>query len=199
MKTSRWFRNTRSPVVTSPGRLRNRRGTLFNYYLVYLMMTGSIMAAAGVCMHATLRSDQADTASAWQLQALRNMERMFRQDIDDADNVVLNEGQLICSIRGPNGQEIGETVVWKGEGAVVRRTVSDQGSETQRQRFVFADGAIVQFRLEESRQVVVQIQERTNHVVEILAYFDSDAATGDQVSRLTIDHDVVTDAERTTP
>ncbi len=186
MKSSRWSRHALATVVLPPGRLKKRRGTLFNYYLVYLMMTGSIMAAAGLCMHATLRSDQADTASAWQLQALRNLERMFRQDIDEAESVVLNDGQLICSIRKRREHEIGATVVWTGEGAVVRRIASAQDSETQRQRFVFAEGAIADFRLEENGQVVVQIQERTNHFVEILAFFQPDVATSDQDSQLTV-------------
>ena len=146
-----------------------RRGSLFNYYLVYLLLTGSVMAAVGVSMHAVLKSDQNDSVMALQLLSLRNMEQDFRRDVENAVSTQFMDGALVCVMPDQNSAQTENsetTAVWTTDSAVVRRAVRRDGKEIQRGRYVFHD-AIAELVSHKKDEVAVRITGPGAQAVEI--------------------------------
>ena len=68
-------------LKTSPCEVQpSRRGAVFNYYMMYLFLTGMVMSTAGISLHIVLRSSTADDAAEQRLQALVRLEHQLRQD-----------------------------------------------------------------------------------------------------------------------
>ena len=145
----------------------SRRGAIFHYYMVYVLLTGSIMAAAGACLHAVLRSDATDSRQAWHLQSLLRLERQLRMDTGSAESIELTDGELWC-----RSEHHGD-IRWKVRQNIILRslTVRSDGEAPQRaaddpdapgesaDRFVFAFGPRIRFQPRDGAQLVLRIDE----------------------------------------
>ncbi len=148
-------------------RAANRRGALFHYYLVYLLLTGSIMAAAGVCLHALLKSDEKDSRVAWHLQTLLRLERQLRADTGDSQTIALTDGKLLCR------SEHDTDVSWAIDRNIITRTrglrpeTSDPGDPDDpgdsADRFVFTFGTRIAFEPRDGARIAVRIAELSAH------------------------------------
>lgn len=160
------------PAITQSQSRHPRRGALFNYYMVYLMMTAAVMAAAGICLHSLLRADQADSVIGWHLQSLLRMERQLRQDAANSGAMTVVDGNLICQVNpsevaeagAGDGTGVAKTITW----STTRHTVTREDPATSRKElFHFNVGSRVQFLppAEDSPAslVTVRLEEQSPH------------------------------------
>ncbi len=83
------------PLSVSPQPLvSSRRGVMFHYYMVYLLLSGSVMACCGVCLHALLKADSHDLRQSAHLKTLLRMERQLRADARNATSLKVDAGEL---------------------------------------------------------------------------------------------------------
>lgn len=140
----------------------SRRGALFHYYLVYLLLTGAVMAAAGVALHASLRSDHADANAAIYLLTLQRLDRQLRQDAAEAISIRMAEGRLVCELADPDSQ-LTRTATWSVNERAVQRMTAAGTTEAHHDRFAFAPGTVLSLTESPDGRVVLQIQEPSPH------------------------------------
>lgn len=125
------------------GRLSSRRGAMFHYYMVYLLMTGTVMASAGLFLHSIFKSGYRDDLQRWHLQTLGRLEGILREDIASADEVkFLPETGLICRT-APANEESPTEVRWSVEKEQLHRTSRVNGVSQQHEKFRFVTGTSV--------------------------------------------------------
>ena len=135
-----------------------RRGAMFHYYMVYLLMTGSVMASAGVCMHTLFQSGYRDEVVRNQIQTIERMERLLRVDAADATDVRSTDAnQLSCSIS--NGEFANPLIQWTANGRDLLRVVSNENAIVQRERFRFIVGTELSILSTDDGRIVVRISE----------------------------------------
>ena len=72
-------------------RRRNRRGAIFHYYLMYLLLTSILLSTAGFCLHMILDADQVDERISRHLRTLLRFDRRLREDSDLARGCSLTD------------------------------------------------------------------------------------------------------------
>lgn len=178
MRIRRPLSNTERTVTQTPVVHRHRRGALFHYYLVYVMMSGTVMASAGLCLHAIFKSGHADEMVMLQLNTLARMERALRQDVANASQVVTGApGQLLCFMPSSAGEsalvaeaapEAAEQVVWLADDTKMIRTHLVNASLVKREVFQFLAGSQVLVTADDSvRSVNSEEQANAERTEEI--------------------------------
>jgi hypothetical protein len=140
-------------IAWPPSRRRNRWGGIFNYYLMYMLLTGVMISTAGISLHIVLRSGVKDDASAFQLRTLVRLERQLRSDQTAAYDVALDDTTL--SFRTGND----ERVDWTMAGNIVTRIQTRQDEVTGRDRFVLLWGSRVVFLPTSETSITIRIAE----------------------------------------
>lgn len=141
-----------------------RRGAMFHYYLMYLLLTSTVMSMAGFGLHAALKSDQTDMAAAQYLQTLRRLEAQLREDVVQAQSLQLQDGTLVFSggISANTAQPVSGPV-WSADGHVLRRLISGDPQHSHQERFVLPAGCTIDIRQGDDPRIVIRIQERSPH------------------------------------
>lgn len=110
-------------------------------------MTGTVMASAGLCLHAVFKSGHADEMVMLQLNTLSRMERAMRQDTANARKVITRAGgQLVCSIQSSADDavsEAAEQIVWLADDNRMIRTHLVNASPISREVYQFLAGSQV--------------------------------------------------------
>jgi hypothetical protein len=115
-----------------------RRGTIFPYYLVYMMLTATLLTATGICLHSLLKASQSGSDFAFQLSTLVRLESSLRNDVNTCGNLVQT---------ADNSFEVAsdeQQIAWQFDGNVVTRTTSTNGTVNSREPFVLAAHSTVQ-------------------------------------------------------
>ncbi len=111
---------------------RKRRGAIFNYYMMYMLLSGIMLSSAGITLHLVLRSGAHDDAAEQELRTVVRMERQIRIDEQQADCGVLEGNALTLTLRN------GELVIWEAAENVISRTSRMHETVTSLDRFVLA-------------------------------------------------------------
>lgn len=171
------------PLVSS------RRGVMFHYYMVYLLLSGSVMACCGVCLHALLKADAHDLRQSAHLKTLLRMERQLRDDVENARSLRVDAGALEFVIQDSDdssanessSDETGEVqprvVRWNARDHRITREViqelqpqqSESGTQSETMpseapamssdHFIFLKGTNVQFRSRGESGAAVRFSE----------------------------------------
>lgn len=113
----------------------SRSGSLFHYYLVYLMLSGTTLAACGLFLHILLKSDYSHDQNSRQMQTLMRMEKLLRSDAADAVRTNVQDGQLVFEL--PN-EPVSEVSVPSGEtGTTATSEKSTSDNEITKVRWTF--------------------------------------------------------------
>ncbi|MCA9060538.1 MAG: hypothetical protein KDA85_18635, partial [Planctomycetaceae bacterium] len=131
-----------SSQETTSGR---RHGAAFFNVLIYMTLASAVLSAAGLCLHALIRSDEVQDRSAARIQVSFRLERSLRADQRRCGIIQLTNGQL---------QMVAEMqpIVWSIEGSAVMRQETLPDGRQARERFVFERGTGITF--EESDEFV---------------------------------------------
>ncbi len=169
--------------------LRARTGSMFHYYLVYLLLTSSIMSTVGLCLHTILKSDHSDTQAAWQVRTLHRLEQQLRFDNEQAVGVQLEHsseppgpatgeipanggavllpddagGQLVFQVANESESNQSEQIVWTIRRNVIERERVVPEAKRERDKFVFSPGSDIQFAVTDNRRLYVRIVEPLPH------------------------------------
>ena len=129
--------------VPSPQGIKatTRRGAVFHYYLMYMLLTSILLSAAGFSLHAVLDADQIDRRVAQQLKTLLKFERALREDLIATPVCSVKDEEL--QMMDPGGNV---TVTWDFDDNRVSRTKSLRGEIDGRDMFVFPKGTTVSWK-----------------------------------------------------
>ncbi len=117
-----------------------RRGGIFGYFMVYLMLAGAVSASAGAMLHIMMKNQSADLRHGESIRQLIRLEHELRSDCRSAQDVGLQDGAL--QLHSPNEHTVAYTV----EDHVVRRETSSVAGELQSlERFEFTKGTTMTF------------------------------------------------------
>ena len=110
---------------------QNRRGAIFHYYLMYLLLTSILLSTAGFSLHMILDADQVDERISQHLKTLLRLERRLREDAGLAKD---------CSIAEALNFKVGEaSIAWQIDGNRVTRQQTGEQHDTF-EHFVLAAG-----------------------------------------------------------
>lgn len=130
-----------------------RAGGIFNYYLMYLMLTGVMMGSVGLTLHLVLRSGTGNDETIRHLRQIGRLEEQLRSDAREAVSLELQDATL--RIVMPDD----ELCEWTAEGHVVHRRVTRAGSLNAQERYLLKRQTIVNILPEQPGFVVVRIEE----------------------------------------
>jgi hypothetical protein len=156
-----------------------RRGSIFNYYMMYLMLTGLMISSAGIMLHVVLRSGVIDDADQQQLRTMVRLERRLRSDRSTAGSLTVSNGELRLHSAGDQHTQ------WTCDGNTVTRTVQQGDDVTGRDRFVFSRSTAVHLLEAESGTIVMRIllqDKRYKQSSETIEKADDDSQVFDQVT-----------------
>lgn len=117
----------------------SRRGTIFHYYLIYLLLTSTLLIVAGICMHTILKADHQDEQISRQLRSLLRIQQALRQDVSLANKASLNGDRLVLQTGSDTETQ------WKVDQNIVSRDVTQNQSPFATDRFVFRRGTEAAF------------------------------------------------------
>ena len=117
----------------------NRRGSIFHYYLVYMLLTSALLSAAGLCLHAVLKADRLDAQISQHLNALRRLERTLRRDFGAATRVETSTSDALLFDYREQGLK------WIITDNIIRREARTDNRLTNSDRFVFRKGTQFEF------------------------------------------------------
>ena len=128
-----------------------RRGAVFHYYLLYVLIASILMSSAGVCLHAVLKADRIDEAASLFLKTLLRLEEQLRRDSRfatlDGDNTSLQYSD----------SENEQTIRWTiDENMILRQAVRDQAMVAM-DRYVFRRGTRLEFRHDAELRLVALV------------------------------------------
>ncbi len=118
------------------------RGSLFHYYLVYMLLTGILLTIAGASIHTILRADHRDAETSRQLHSLLKLQQALRHDLTEAETAVRDDIRLTLSFAD------GTTIVWTTDGNIVDRSITQNQQFAGRERFVFTAGTETAFEVD---------------------------------------------------
>ena len=165
----------------------SRRGSLFHYYMMYLLLTSVLMTSAGLCIHTVLKADRVDAEESRHLNSLLSLEQQIRRDSADANSVEAADDRM--TLNSANGHR----VEWKVASSTVIREEKDRDTLSTSNRFIFRRGTQLSFAAAEKSGVTFRLIEATSKAkegnavaepkaVEILLFPGSD--TGEDSSGL---------------
>lgn len=125
-----------------------RRGALFHYYLIYLLLTSTLLALAGVCIHSVLKADQRDSELSRQQRTLLRLQQVLRTDATEAANASREDDQLILTFDDES------VVQWELDENIVNRTAVANQQLAGRERFVFSAGTESKFDFDDARRML---------------------------------------------
>ncbi|MCA9051237.1 MAG: hypothetical protein KDA89_21015 [Planctomycetaceae bacterium] len=118
-----------------------RRGSIFPYYMVYVVLCSALMMSAGLCLHSVLKADQFDADASRSLNVLRRLERTLRRDLTTSRAAAIDAAEMSLT-----DKPAGETIRWiLNRNIAIRRTERD-GTEHSVDRFVFPHTHNLTFR-----------------------------------------------------
>lgn len=117
-----------------------RRGSLFHYYMVYLLLSSVLLTTAGLCMHALLKADRVDAADSRYLKTLLRMEVRLRSDTFAASNLRTQPATLVATTADA------VDVRWVIDSSTIVRESLNDGVVTSSDRFSFRPGTELSFR-----------------------------------------------------
>ena len=158
----------------------SRRGSLFHYYMMYLLLTSVLMTSAGLCIHTVLKADRVDAEESRHLNSLLSLEQQIRRDSADANSVEAADDRM--TLNSANGHR----VEWKVMSSTVIREEKVEGMLSTSNRFIFRRGTQLSFAAAEKSGVTFRLIEATSKAkegdsvaepkaVEILLFPGSDA------------------------
>lgn len=126
-------------VISEPSWHAKRRGAVFHYYMMYLLLSSMLLSTAGLCIHSILKADNSDARLAASLKSLLRLENGLRQDAAVATNIK-NQADSVTLANTVSGRQ----VVWSAKDNVVRREATSGGDAVGMDRFVFPKGTTFQ-------------------------------------------------------
>lgn len=135
MKTTFPHRQFRERAATS-----SRRGGMFAYFLIYLLLAGVITGAAGTMLHLMFQTRKADAKRADGIRQLLRIDQQLRTDWESVSQFEVANKNLTINTTDRT------TISYVIEADIVQRIVRSQDNEIQAtDRFRFPKGSILEF------------------------------------------------------
>ena len=158
-----------------------RTGSIFSYYMMYLMLTGIMISSAGISLHVVLRSGVRDDAASLQVQTLSRLQKRLRNDERQAVNSRSDNERLTFVLSDS------EQIVWEAEGNILHRRRLNDGEVTERDRFAFSRASDVTFLQRSQDIAVVRVSEPILRVSRTPADGSESGQGGDSASVPAVD------------
>jgi len=146
-----------NPTAACQPSSRHRRGAVFHYYMMYLLLSSVLLTTAGMSIHAVLKADRVDSTMARDLQTLLRLDGQLRNDTREVSDCECTAETL--TIPAVNGTSDGASKTrWTIAENVVKRETIDDDTVQSSDRFVLTRGTQIQFARTE-QQVTLTIAD----------------------------------------
>lgn len=142
----------RRPCSTSGD--SSRRGTIFNYFMVYLLLSGLLLSTAGLTLHTVLRTHTAQELAEQHLRSVRRAAELLRADAGTARSVHVPDESTLEITRAD-----ASVSTWTASGHQFRRVVSRDDQPIAREHLVLRPGSTVRVTPQSDALIAVQFRE----------------------------------------
>ena len=125
-----------------------RRGSVFQYYLMYMILSSVLLTTSGLCLHSILTADRKDNQLSQHLKTLLRMDEALREDFLQPEFVSCDADVLVVNTVA------GETPRWTIQRHHVRREVLADQDIVSSERFTFRKGTTLSFATDRDTQLI---------------------------------------------
>ncbi len=124
-----------APPKCSPSK---RRGSLFLYYMMYMLLTSILLTSAGICVNSILKADRLDVIESKHINSLMRLEGRLREDASHSVSFAIEKNRLTITTSEQN-------ILWEIVDATVKREERNGDALVTSNRFSFRRGSSAEF------------------------------------------------------